>query len=181
MRAFIAIDLPEKVKTSISSLQNNLKELNLSAKWVRPDNIHLTLKFLGNISDDKLTPVKEIIANIAKEFKTFEVNLTELGFFPNSRKPRVLFIATSKSEKLKAIADSLEEGLAKIGFVKEGRFKSHLTLARIKSLENISHLNKKITSLRIQASFKIDQITLYQSKLTSSGPVYEKLFTAQLS
>ena len=181
MRTFIAIDLPLSIKTELEKIQEDFKKCNLSFKWVKPENTHLTLKFLGNTSDEQLDKIKKIITKVSQSFSVFEARFIEFGFFPNERRPRVFFISTSGEDLLKAIADLLEEELAKIGFKPEGRFKSHITLARIKTLENVDCLKRKIKQVKISEKFPVKEITLFKSTLTRGGPIYEKIFKSNLA
>ena len=181
MRAFIGIDLPFKTKDKISKIQEDLKALNLKLKWANSKNIHLTLKFLGNIKELRIPEIKEAINKTTKDLSAFEISLKDFGFFPNQNKPRVFFIETSKANLLKSIADKLEDSLAKIGFEKEGRFKSHITLARIKALDNIALLKDKIETIKLEEKFQIKAVTLYQSTLTPDGPIYKEIYTNNLA
>jgi len=181
MRTFIAIELPPPTKEKIAQVQQVFKECDLAIKWVKPENIHLTLKFLGNIKEDQLPEIKNVITEVAKKNKSLKAQFTDFGFFPNERKPRVFFIATSYQDLLKSIAQELEERLKDIGFKAEHRFKSHLTLARIKSLENIDCLKRKCKEVELTEEFAINEIILFKSTLTRSGPIYEKIFTSPLA
>ncbi len=181
MRTFIAIDLPTPVKEKIAQIQATFKDCNLSFKWVAAENIHLTLKFLGNIDEMQIDEVKKIITAVAQKNKTLKAKLLEFGFFPNERRPRVFFIATSQEDILKSIAEELENKLEDLGFEPEHRFKSHLTLARIKSLENIDCLKRKMKEVRLKEEFAIDEIILFKSTLTRTGSIYEKIFISPLA
>ena len=181
MRTFIAIELPHPTKEKISQVQQIFKECDLAFKWVKPENIHLTLKFLGNIKNEQLPEIKNIITDVAKKNKSLKAQFTDFGFFPNEKRPRVFFIATSYQDLLKSIAQELEDKLETIGFEAEYRFKSHLTLARIKSLENIDCLKEKSKEIKLTEEFSINEIILFKSTLTPSGPIYEKIFTSPLA
>jgi len=181
MRAFIAIDLPEKIKKKIAELENDFKKCNLTFKWVKPENLHLTLKFLGNINQEQINKINEAITTVSGKFAAFEASLSSFGFFPNARKPRVFFISIDKEELFKSIASELEKELETLGFEKEDRFKSHITLARIKNLKNIESLKEKIKNTRLDEEFPADTITLYKSTLTKEGPIYGKIFKSNLT
>jgi 2'-5' RNA ligase len=180
MRTFIAIDLPSYIKEKIYNITEIFKGCNLNAKWVEKDNFHMTLKFLGEIEEKKLEGIKKIIEIVANKFHNFEINLKEFGFFPNEKNPRVFFLSTDKEEALKTIATNLEEELENIGFPKENRFKSHITLARFKSRKNLDCLKRKIKEVAIQEKFTINGITLFKSTLTKYGPIYEEIFKKSL-
>jgi len=180
MRAFIAIDIPVSVKEKIEGIETTLKKCDLNAKWVNPQNIHLTLKFLGNIEEKQLDEIKKAVSETASSFSPLETNLKEFGFFPNEKRPRVFFISTDKEEILKKIAYELEERLEKIGFTKENRFKAHITLSRFKDTKNIDCLKKEVKNIKLQGNLAVKEITLYKSTLTSRGPVYEVIFSAGL-
>ncbi|MCM8773999.1 MAG: RNA 2',3'-cyclic phosphodiesterase [Candidatus Omnitrophica bacterium] len=178
MRTFLAIPLSQNVKDYISEWENDFKCLKLDAKFVDCKNLHITLKFLGEINEDKIQPIKNIVDDVVKTFKPLEVKLVDFGFFPNRNNPRVFFIATDKEEELKKLAYNIEDRLENLGFVKEERFKSHITLARFKSKRDIESLNKIIYNLKLNKSFLIDRIVLFKSMLTPSGPIYEEIFTS---
>lgn len=175
MRAFIAIDLPQNIKDAIFDVQQNLRACEPACKWVEPANIHMTLKFLGNISTEQFDKIKIIIGQTAQGFKTFNVSLTGFGFFPNERRPRVFYVSTSQKEMLCSIATCLEAKLEQLGFAKDARFKPHLTLARIKEPKNIDYLKKKLATICLEGEFAVNAITLYKSTLTTKGPIYETM------
>jgi len=181
MRSFIAISLPKEIKETITELEQGFTKCDLAFKWVKPENLHFTLKFLGNIDEEQIIKIKEAIAKVSDKFASFEVSFDSFGFFPHERKPRVFFISTTPEELLKNIAVKLEEELEVLGFEKEGRFKSHITLARIKSLKNINCLKEKVKNIRLDKKFSINEITLYKSTLTKEGPVYEEIFKSNLT
>lgn len=181
MRAFIAIDLPERIKSKIAELESDFKKCNLAFRWVKPENLHLTLKFLGDINQKQADKIKEAITKISGKFAAFETSFNGFGFFPDERKPRIFFISIDKEELLKGIASELEEELAKLGFEKENRFKSHITLARIKDLRNIESLKAKIKNTRLDEKFPADAIILYKSTLAKEGPIYGKIFKSNLT
>jgi 2'-5' RNA ligase len=181
MRAFVAIDLPSFLKEKIKEATEKLKKCDLNAKWVESKNLHITLKFLGEVKEDVLEKVKESIETVAKKFASFEVSLNEFGFFPTPNNPRVFFISTDKEEKLKEIAQDLERKLSLLGFKKENRFKSHITLARFKSKKNIDSLKRELKKVNLKESFLIKEITLFKSTLTSLGPIYEEIFKSNFT
>lgn len=181
MRAFIAINLPERIKSKIVGFENDLKKCDLAFRWVKPENLHLTLKFLGDISQEQVNKIKEAIAKVSGKFTAFKASVNGFGFFPNARRPRVFFISIDKEELFKSIATELEEELETLGFKKEGKFKSHITLARIKNLRNIECLKTKIKNTQLDEKFSINTITFHESILTKEGPIYGKIFKSNLT
>lgn len=181
MRAFIAVDLPESLKNHLSQIQEDLKTCNLECKWMKPESIHLTLKFLGDIDQKQLGQIKTILKQITSNFSCFEVNVDGFGFFPNEKRPRVFFLSTSEQERLKSIVDQLEKELEKIGFPIEDRFRSHLTLARIKSLKNIELLKEKTKDIKMEGKLTVKELVLYKSTLTPRGAIYERIASSPLA
>ena len=181
MRAFIAIDLPIDIKNKIKQIQNHLKKSKISVKWVKPENIHLTLKFLGNIEENQIDQIKNIIRDTTSLLKCFRVSLNDFRFFPNSKKPKILFIDIIEAKTLKKIADILEEKLEKLKFKKENHFKAHITLARIKAPMDTTNLLKLIKSISLNENFLIQEIILFQSTLTQSDPIYAEIFKSSLT
>lgn len=175
MRLFIAINLPQKTKDALAAYEIILKKCDLDLKWVKPQNLHLTMKFLGGAAQTNIEAIKDTIKNIASGFTPFTATLLDFGFFPNEKKPKVFFIATDKEETLKSIAEALEENLEKIGFTKENKFKPHITLGRFKSYRNIDCLKSAMENISLGEQFAIENIALIKSTLTDSCPVYEEI------
>jgi 2'-5' RNA ligase len=180
MRLFIAIDIPSDLKEKLSRLIAKLKKCDLDAKWVNSANIHMTLKFLGEVDKEQLNEVKNIITATSAKFSKLELSINGLGFFPNENSPRVFFVSTDKEEILKNIAEELENRLESLGFAKEGRFKSHLTLARFRSKKNIDCLKNEIKDISMEGKITVEEITLFKSTLNAQGPIYEKILCATL-
>jgi len=183
IRIFIAITLPEAIIEKIEIIQAKLKKTGADVKWVKPTNIHLTLKFLGYIADGELSKVKDKLTKIAQEFSPFSVYIEGINGFPSMDNPRVIWIGISKgAELVKGINKAVEENLSKAGLLREERpFHPHLTLGRCRSAK---HKDKLIKEMKEQSTFigelKINKISIYKSTLTSQGPIYNRLGNAAL-
>lgn len=186
MRTFIAIELSGDIKNTLSQIQSHLKYSGADVKWVEKDNIHLTLKFLGEIDEKKCEKVKAALDETAQSTKAFEISLKDIGAFPKIDFPRVIWVGLDKGAKESTeLAKKVDEALSKIGFPEETRpFAAHLTIGRVRSPKNKAALKEKIESLGFQPSAisnqLISSIFLFQSKLTPAGPIYTKLHEAKL-
>jgi RNA 2',3'-cyclic 3'-phosphodiesterase len=189
MRAFIAIELPQQVKDRLSRIQARLKKSEADVKWVQPQNIHLTLKFLGEIDEILLEKIKEILINLAKDNAQFQIVVSYVGAFPSLSSARVIWVGLKEGdEQTKALANGLEERIEKIGIPREERaFSSHITIGRARSGLNRDKLTQELKILGENfwnetegLQFCVDKITLLKSTLTPKGPIYEILKEASL-
>ncbi len=183
MRLFIAIEVPADIEHIFSDAQNELKRTNADIKWVDPKNIHLTLKFLGHVDDNKVPDIKMLMDNLAKNYHIFTSSLFKIGAFPDINYPRAIWIGVDKNCSLvEEIAKKLEEQLSTMGFQKEKRsYAAHFTLGRTRSEKNRDSLREKLTSIEItQAEFGINSLTLFKSQLTPRGPIYTRIHTSGL-
>lgn len=186
MRTFIAIDLSSETKEKLTHLQTELKKSNADVKWVDPENIHLTLKFLGEISEQQAGRIKEALDKITYGLKPFEITLSGIGAFPKLDYPRVVWVGIEKGKnETEEIAKRIEDELEKLEFQKEERgFTAHLTIGRVRSAKNKEQLKTAIQSLNSELQTPnskpqfISHIILYQSTLTPKGPIYTPLHTA---
>ena len=188
MRTFIAIELPREIKAHLIRLQEKLRATEADVKWVEPDNIHLTLKFLGEIDDLKLEKITAIIEAVAAEKPQFEIRIVSVGAFPKLHFPRVIWVGIDAGDKeTKDIAKMLEERILKLGIPKEERvFSSHITIGRTRSTKNRDVLIQELKKLGENPlggdlSFFVTKITLFKSTLTPQGPIYEPLKEANLT
>jgi 2'-5' RNA ligase len=182
MRTFIAIELPQEIKDKLAELQALLKQAGADVKWVNPKNIHITLKFLGEIDEDISAKIAGIIEDTAKKIQQFPISLSSLGAFPKIESARVIWIGIDKGDKETGrLAKELEERIEKLGIPKEERpFSSHITIGRVRGMLNKDKLAKALKELEAYFSgknieFKVTKITLFKSTLGSSGPAYEAL------
>jgi 2'-5' RNA ligase len=187
MRTFIAIELSEEIKDFLSRIQNQLRSTGADVKWVQPQNIHLTLKFLGERDDKKIEKIIQILEDAVKEIRQFSIRLSSIGAFPRITSPRVIWIGVSDGDtETKVVAEELEKNLAKIGIPKEDRpFSSHITIGRTRSGLNREVLVKELENLtdkfgEEKLEFLVNKITLFESTLTPKGPIYEVLKEASL-
>lgn len=173
MRTFLAVEIPQHIRKKIDTFIQEETGKNLPVKWVKFENLHITLKFLGEIDDKKKKEITPAIQEVAKKYPSFNMSLESVGCFPSPRNPRVLWIGAKEgSEQLCAIAQELEEKLAPFGFEEEKRFHAHLTIGRIKKFCKVDDiLDKEIKT----NSFPITSITLFKSTLKPEGPIYEEL------
>jgi len=179
IRAFIAIEIDNGIKDRLSEYLNQLKKTGASVKWVAPENIHLTLKFIGYIEEETLPDLNKIISGAVSCLDSFSISIENIGAFPNFKKPRVVFVCVQdKGNNLLNIYERLDKGIERLGIKRESKkYVGHITLGRIKTQKNISKLTSVLNS-GTKCSFgleKVSYISLMKSKLTSAGPIYTKL------
>ncbi len=182
MRAFIALELSPQLRESLSSLMKDLKgPRGIKGKWVPPENIHLTLRFLGEIREEQVEAIGKLIEDVARDSKPFSLSLEGLGAFPSSFRPRVLWVGVKKGlELLEKMYNQLEEGLFKLGFPPNDKaFKPHLTLARFKNpdleVRRRVHAACKEMEDRPWGEMEVKSIILYESVLSPQGARYRKI------
>lgn len=179
VRAFIAIELNDQVKQAIREFQDQLKPLGCDISWVKPENIHLTLKFLGDVKPKMIAPLTGALAEVCRGIQPIQTQLTELGVFPDIRRPRVLWAGLEDTGgKLTRLTTAVEDALGHIGFKKEIRpFQAHITVGRIRTNRKLPVLIQELQSYVLPAAHEeiILSFTLFKSTLTSQGPIYEKL------
>jgi len=183
LRLFVAIEVTEKIRALLERIQATLKNEIEEAKWVKPENIHLTLKFLGHVSSVKVEDVKKAIVAALEGTAPFTIRTSVAGVFPSARKPRVLWLGIGEGEKnCVDTARALEERLEPLGIERETRkFHPHLTLGRIKFLKDRSSVEKAYAGLVLnEVSMDVGEISLFQSELSAEGPIYTKLLSCEL-
>ena len=188
IRSFIAIELPEEVKSGLTRLRGELeREEHTFVKWVDVEGIHLTLKFLGNIPFKQVAQIIKAMEEATQGISPFHLEVSSLGAFPNLKQPRVFWIGIGgEIDKLSSLQQKIDSALASLGFVKEERpFVPHLTLARIR--QGASPLERKIVgelvkSISFESKYRItvDAISLMRSQLTPAGAIYTCLATVEL-
>ncbi|MFQ5887109.1 MAG: RNA 2',3'-cyclic phosphodiesterase [Candidatus Hydrothermarchaeales archaeon] len=175
MRSFIAVEMQAE---GIKEIQNQLRSANADIKFVEPENLHLTLKFLGEIREDLVDNIHNIMKESFKGIKGFEVHLKGVGVFPNPRHIRVVWVGMEENKELLIkMQERLEENISKLGFRKEKRFEPHLTIGRVKSGRNKDRLAEIIASMNdIEIGMiKVGRVLLKKSVLTPKGPIYTTL------
>jgi RNA 2',3'-cyclic 3'-phosphodiesterase len=177
MRAFIAIDLPETIRATLRRKQVLFRSASPDARWTQPEGIHLTLKFLGEVPDPK---VKEVCGRLKAlgQFEAFSVQLKGFGFFPDARRPRVLWVGVETLASLNRLAGQVEEAMQGIGFAREDRaYRPHLTLARFR----VPQPQPALQALLVQepeqelGNFEVSEFYLFESKLSPKGAEYRKI------
>ena len=179
MRTFIAIDISDEIREVLGRIQEHLKYSGADVKWVDNKNIHLTLKFLGEISEEKCEEIKSLLDEVCKSIKQFEVTIKDIGAFPKIDFPRVVWAGLENgATESRALAERIDDALSKIGFEKESRpFAAHLTLGRVRSPKNKVALKEKMAACQVPSvkPHLITSVTLFQSTLTPKGSIYTKL------
>ena len=184
IRSFIAIELPSQIKLKIEDIQSKLRSSGSDVRWTRPEGIHLTLKFLGNIEQEKIPEISNVIERCSTGNTSFMLDVCSLGAFPNERNPKVVWVGTKDdSGNLHKLQRTLEKGLSNIGFKEEKRaFSPHLTLGRVKSPKKKRELAQQLEDCRQCecGTFEAKEVCLLKSELKRGGAVYTKLRTFAL-
>lgn len=178
MRTFIAVELPEKIKKEIEQLQAPFKKTDTFVSWVKPRNIHVTLKFLGEVPEEKIDRVFSAAQRAVEGTGKFTMSLKGTGAFPNPRRPRVIWVgAGSGEEELALLAAKIEQEMENIGFPKEKRkYSAHFTVGRVKSPKNIEKLMELVSSSDFQTEeIEVGEVVVMKSQLDPGGAIYTPL------
>ena len=185
IRTFIALELPPSLISLLAKVQEDLQSMGLRAKWVRPENIHLTLKFLGNINLADIDNIGGAMVDAVGEIETFNLVAEGIGVFPGIKRPRVIWVGLKgQVQLLFAMQRLLEDNLAALGYKKEKRpFKGHLTLGRFKQSvkpNTIRRVLQEFGNLTIE-EFTARRVIFYKSDLKPTGAVYSQLQQASFN
>jgi len=189
MRVFIAIELSQQTLDAIEKQTARLRQTvgDDSIRWVPAQNMHLTLKFIGDIATSHVDFLKQMLTREAAAHPQFDMQIGGLGSFPNSRMPRILWIGLHAPAELASLHKSIETGALRLGYEKEEHpFSPHLTIGRARQNVKPTELSKVRAALdTIQlgdiATARVDSVHLFKSDLQPGGSVYTKLFSAPLS
>lgn len=184
IRTFICIDVSASIKNRLAILQDELRKLDASVSWVKPTNIHLTLKFLGDVPATNLSKVIEAARRVCGSCRRFEVEVNGAGSFPSPRKPNVLWIGlVHLPEALLSLQRKLETALEAEGFARETKpFKPHLTIGRIRQPRNAQFVADELLKRGFATErFPADEVIVMRSDLTPRGALYTPLATIPLS
>jgi RNA 2',3'-cyclic 3'-phosphodiesterase len=183
VRTFIALDLPVEIRDKLSEIIRHLKVANPPiVKWANPQNIHLTLKFLGDTPVESLPAIKSLIQEAAKGFSSFPAAISQLGSFPNVQHPRVVWVGLKIPPELNQLQNIIENQLGLLGFSAEDRpFKPHLTIGRVNQGAAPQAVSLLVKNLSIQqnvdlGSTILNSLHFFRSDLRPGGPVYTSLF-----
>ncbi len=186
IRSFIAVESSEEVRQAVGRLLQKLQPLCRDVKWVEPENMHLTLKFLGDVDSEQVPELWEAVQKAVSGSPAFELEIRGTGAFPNLRRPNVFWVGTGQgTDHLEALAERVEEALDPLGFRPEPRsFHGHLTLGRVRRWG--PQLTALLEQLRKQEEYvagwmPVQQVTLFSSELTPQGPIYTPLGHARLA
>lgn len=175
IRSFIALEISEDVLGQLNSLLMRLHQTNAAVKWVELENLHLTLKFLGEISSDQVEVIAETLGQVARSVEPFSFVVKGVGGFPDLRKPRVLWVGVEATPPLMNLQRLVEQAMERLGFAPEGRaFHPHITLGRVKAMTGIDKV-KAILSEHANTEFgtvPADHLVLFKSDLSREGPTY---------
>jgi len=183
IRAFICIEVPETIKQRIALLQQDLRRSAAQVSWVKPSNIHLTLKFLGDVPASSVEAIQLAVKRAASSMQGFEIEVGSAGCFPTSRNPRVLWVGlTNLPESLKQLHASIEAELAREGFPREPkRFSPHLTIGRVRAPKGAGPVAEDLTRRGFEPErFQAREIIVMCSDLNPKGSIYTPMATIPL-
>jgi 2'-5' RNA ligase len=178
LRCFIAVEMPGPLKTKIGELIDTLRQTGADVKWVKKENLHITLKFLGNIAESSVDDIKNSLTRKLSHYEPFCIRISGTGTFPPGRFPRVIWIGMDEAEILNHIHKNVDEGMSGFGVKPDDRlFSPHLTVGRVRSNKRMNELLKKIDEMRSEefGALEISGVSLMKSELKPAGPEYERL------
>lgn len=187
LRAFIAVEIPGEIQQNIHRQTAGLRKgIQSLVRWVPPQNMHLTLKFLGDVSPSSVEFLMQMLRNEAVNIPGFDIHLAGLGAYPNLKRPRVLYIGIQAPAALDALQRGIESASRRLGYEAEERpFSAHLTLGRVRQNANVAEqqqIRRAIegTQVDLPGTARVDSIHLYKSELNPGGSVYTRLYSAPL-
>lgn len=176
LRAFIAIEPPAQVRQALGDLIVRLRKAPGKASWVRPDNMHLTLRFLGDVSEKQVAVLVEQLGELCARTPAFNLSVAGLGAFPNLRRPSVIWAGVVPLDPdLRPLQQAVEDAARAAGLAREDKsFHPHITLARLKDSRNAEELSALVESYKAfdAGAFPVSHVLLLLSELTPKGPIY---------
>ncbi|HEY6333307.1 MAG TPA: RNA 2',3'-cyclic phosphodiesterase [Blastocatellia bacterium] len=180
VRTFICIDIPGSIKARIEELQGKLRQVGGQVSWVKSSNIHLTIKFLGNVPTSQVAAVCEGVRRAAGSVNPFRVEVSGSGGFPSSRSPSVLWVGLAESApELQRLYENVEYEMFRLKFPRESRpFSPHLTIGRLRTRENAQRLGEMITAVGFDPEgFDAREVIVMRSNLKPTGAIYTPIET----
>jgi RNA 2',3'-cyclic 3'-phosphodiesterase len=182
MRLFVAVPIPTPARERILALLGQLREGGWPVRWVHDENLHMTLKFFGEVASERLDVIQEALRFAAAGAGALSMRLGDLGAFPSRTRPRILWVGVEAPPSLELLQDRIERGCEAIGFPPEGApFQPHVTLGRVKEGQRLppGGLSDHADGLE-PVPFVAQELVLYESLLTTGGPRYESRLTIDL-
>ena len=178
LRCFIAIEIPETIRKSVGDIVENLKKSGSDVKWIAPENIHITIQFLGETEESLIASIKESLEKILAPHHPFCIKIADAGCFPDGRRPRIIWVGMEDSQNLIHLYKDIANEMTRFGYQKEDRaFTPHITIGRVKSQRKMGELLKRLDEFKgiCFADFEVQKITLMKSELKPSGAKYYSL------
>ena len=179
MRAFAAIELPRPIRQAVSELSRRLARTGADVKWVELENLHVTLRFFGEISEAQRRELEHHLSATATAIPCFRLQVGTIGAFPSVMAARVIWVGLAQGcEQMQRLAAELDRVLAQAGWLREDRpFSAHVTIGRVRSPKGRSRLAEQLRAAEWTPPepFDVDHMTLFRSELTSAGAIYTPL------
>lgn len=180
VRSFIALPLPPPALKAIDRLQQQLQQQLAGVRWAPPQNLHLTLRFLGDLPEDYLEKLADIVLSVGGSTRCFQLTICEIGAFPSWHRGRVIWLGCQQPAPVVSLHRQLSAALLSLGIAEEPRpFRPHLTLGRLRHPRALPSLPEAITAAEV-VSFNVDRMVLYRSQLTPRGARHTELCVAEL-
>ena len=184
MRLFLALELPPETADALHAAAAPLRDLEPGLAWAPVHKLHLTLKFLGDADDDRLSRLAPLVDRVAMQHRPFEMSIGGVGAFPNFRRPRVVWMGVENEPRLELLHHDVETAAAEAGYELEGRpFRPHITLARVREPLRAGHtrpLARAAREVAFSATVFLDRLTLFDSAAAGAGAHYRPLHAATL-
>jgi len=178
IRCFISVNLPVETKKALGSVVTELKKAGADVKWVPVDNIHLTLKFLGNTDASSIPEITESLSKKLSHYNIFYITIAGVGCFPSERRPRVIWVGIEDAAVLQDIQKDIDTVMVRFGFAPEERpFSPHLTVGRVRSMKKITDLMNRFEDFRKfdLGRVEVSEVHMMQSELKPTGAEYRSI------
>jgi len=178
IRCFVAIEIGDAVRKELSSLIEELKPFGTGIRWVKPENLHLTLKFLGEVSEERISKIEEVLNKVAAQSEPFTLHVRGTGRFPEKKRPRVIWAGVEDSGQLFQLQKAIEKALSELGFKEEDReFTGHITLGRVKEFSDQQRLIPILLRFKEKefGIINVKEFVLMKSELRPDGARYERI------
>ena len=183
IRAFIAIEIPRDIHEKIAQIINTIDpNKSLSLRWIQTHNIHLTLKFLGDIPISHINQIHALLIEYCKTLQQFDLTIRGIGAFPNAHRPRIIWLGIEVGHNLRVLQAMIENALFPLGYQKEERnFSPHLTIGRVQKSakpNDLEHISSSLNAVNINTigTFSVNGIKLFKSTLKPEGAYYDEMW-----